>query len=89
MMNKLNAKSLIALSDQIQTTACPCSIGACTARERFAEDRRPKVPMKTVSTLRDPNVDPSTSDKVLLRHSEFGDYYVDHHVRELDARLVV
>jgi hypothetical protein len=31
----------------------------------------------------------STCDKVLLRHTEFGDYYVDHHVRELDARLVV
>ena len=27
-------------------------------------------------------------DKVLLRYTEFGGYYVDHRVRELDARLV-
>ena len=28
-------------------------------------------------------------DKVVLRYTEFGGYYVDHRVRELDARLVV
>ena len=28
-------------------------------------------------------------DKVLLRYTEFGGYYVDHRVRELDGRLVV
>ena len=28
-------------------------------------------------------------DKVLLRYTEFGGYYVDHRVREVDARLVV
>ena len=27
--------------------------------------------------------------KVLLRYTEFGDYYVDHRVRELDPGLVV
>ena len=27
--------------------------------------------------------------KVLLRYTEFGGYYVDHRVRELDANLVV
>ena len=30
----------------------------------------------------------STCDKVLLRYTEFGGYYVDHRVRELDARLM-
>ena len=28
-------------------------------------------------------------DRVLLRYTEFGGYYVDHRVRELDTRLVV
>ena len=28
-------------------------------------------------------------DKVLLRYTEFGGYYVDHRIRELDTRLVV
>jgi hypothetical protein len=28
-------------------------------------------------------------NKVLLRYTEFGGYYVDHRVREVDARLVV
>ena len=28
-------------------------------------------------------------DKVLLRYTEFGGYYVDHRVRELDTRRVV
>ncbi|MBC7649208.1 MAG: hypothetical protein H7197_08870, partial [Vitreoscilla sp.] len=27
--------------------------------------------------------------KVLLRYTEFGGYYVDHRVRELDANLLV
>jgi hypothetical protein len=31
----------------------------------------------------------STCCKVLLRYTEFGGYYVDHRVRELDADLVV
>ena len=30
-----------------------------------------------------------TCQKVLLRYTEFGGYYVDHRVRELDAKLVV
>ena len=30
-----------------------------------------------------------TCDKVLLRYTEFGGYYVDHRVRELDVNLVV
>ncbi len=31
----------------------------------------------------------SQCDKLLLRYTEFGGYYVDHRVRELDASLVV
>ena len=31
----------------------------------------------------------NTCEKVLLRYTEFGGYYVDHRVRELDASLVV
>jgi hypothetical protein len=31
----------------------------------------------------------ATCHKVLLRYTEFGGYYVDHRVRELDASLVV
>ena len=31
----------------------------------------------------------SQCDKVLLRYTEFGGYYVDHRVRELDASLVI
>lgn len=30
-----------------------------------------------------------TCKRVLLRYTEFGGYYVDHRVRELDAKLVV
>ena len=30
-----------------------------------------------------------TCQKVVLRYTEFGGYYVDHRVRELDASLVV
>lgn len=31
----------------------------------------------------------TTCDKVLLRYTEFGGYYVDHRVRGVDAQLVV
>ena len=30
-----------------------------------------------------------TCSKVVLRYTEFGGYYVDHRVRELDAGLVI
>ena len=124
MMNKLNAKSLIALSRQIQATACTCSIGACKGWESFTEDRWPKAQMHAVGTLRDPDTyDPCAEehhpdgtryassdapiavnffpynlcdvfacgqcDRVLLRYTEFGGYYVDHRVRELDPGLVI
>jgi hypothetical protein len=31
----------------------------------------------------------TTCDKVLLRYTEFGGYYVDHRVRGVDAQLVI
>ena len=123
-MNKLNAKSLSALSRQIQTTACTCSIGACKGWESLTEDRWPKAQMHAVGTLRDPDIYEPTAeehhpggtryaspdapiainffpynlcdvftcgqcDKQVLRYTEFGGYYVDHRVRELDAQLIV
>ena len=124
MMNKLNAKSLIALSGKIQAAACTCSIGACKGWESFTEDRWPKTQMHAVGTLRDLDVyEPSVEEhhpdgtryssadapiavdffpcnvsdvyacemcrRVLLRYTEFGGYYVDHRVRELNPALVV
>ena len=123
-MDKLNAKSLAALSRRTQPAECTCSIGTCKGWESFTEDRWLKAQMQPVGTLRDQDVyQPTTEehhpkgtryasadapiavnffpynlcdvfactkcDKVLLRYTEFGGYYVDHRVRELDASLVI
>ena len=123
-MEKLNAKSLVALSQLSTPTACTCPLRPCAGWESFTEDRWPKAQMQAVGTLRGPDVyQPSTEehhpngtrytspdapiavnffpynlcdvfacgkcDKLLLRYTEFGGYYVDHRVRELDATLVV
>ena len=123
-MDKLNAKSLIALGGLTPAKACTCPLRPCAGWESFTEDRWPKAQMQAVGTLRDPDLyQPGTEehhpngtrytsadapiavnffpynlcdvfgctkcDKVLLRYTEFGGYYVDHRVRELDTRLVV